>query len=84
MTGRILTAAEMTAERVEITTSAAGLAAFSVGRPWRVQDIHAAMPWRVTARIGSIVRVQRYRDERAAVIGHAQLVADVIALSRAA
>jgi hypothetical protein len=81
MPAEYLTPRDLADARREVRDSAAGMGPFSVGRPWRVTDPHAPMPWRVTTRLGSIVRVDRYRDEPAAEIGRAQSVADVILLA---
>lgn len=81
MPGEILTPRDMLEARREIRDSAAGMRQYSVGRPWRVRDPHDGFQWRVTARIGSIVRVERYREESDAITGHAQLVADLILLA---
>jgi hypothetical protein len=51
--------------------------------PRLVADDDTAMPWRVSYWIGVRSWTERFKDEAAAVRGHAQIVADLISMGTA-
>jgi hypothetical protein len=79
-----LSPADMADARNDVRASAAGMGPFSVGRPWRVHNPHDPFQWRVTRKLGHIVRIDRYRTEREAITGHATAVADTVLLAERA
>jgi len=78
MAVRVLTPMELTTDvRVREVDTSSPCATFC-DAPHRVADGDAAMPWRVSYRIGASSRTERFADEAAAIRGHAQIVADLI------
>jgi hypothetical protein len=78
MAVRVLRPEELTTDVRFLEVDTSSPSAMFCDGPRRVADADAAMPWRVSYRIGAVSRTERFADEAAAVRGHAQIVADLI------
>jgi hypothetical protein len=77
---RVLTQTELAADVRFLEVDTSSPCELLCDAPLRVADTDTKMPWRVSYWIGEIARTARFKDEAAAIRGHAQIVADLIVM----